>query len=213
MRYAKEVMPTVLATFPPRTSAHLVSKTIGTMWRELSEAQQQPYREAYQADAANARQVADKQELEAVEAKRQQEQLQQQQHQAAVHVLSTDASALSPVAPVLAKEAGTLDPVVKETDLQGEEIVSTSETTAAEVQQPKLTKAQQKALLIKKVKREKPIPGGFSAWYFRLKYARLTRKGAPYTKAWPFQLNLMSDLTHTCTKTSSRIRQVEIVAN
>ncbi|MEW5304468.1 MAG: hypothetical protein WDW36_007078 [Sanguina aurantia] len=60
VRFAKEVMPAVSASFPPRTSAHLVSKTMGKMWRDMSAAQQQPYRTAYREDATAQRAVADR---------------------------------------------------------------------------------------------------------------------------------------------------------
>lgn len=52
MRYAKEVLQTVAATFPPRTSICIVQKTVGRMWRELSQEERSPYREAFKAESA-----------------------------------------------------------------------------------------------------------------------------------------------------------------
>lgn len=52
MRYAKVVLQTVAASFPPRTSMSIVQKTVGRMWRELSHDEQLPYREAFKAESA-----------------------------------------------------------------------------------------------------------------------------------------------------------------
>lgn len=75
MRYAKEVLGEVSATLPPLTSVHLVSKTIGGMWKGLSPEQQQPYRDAFLAESAIHKQLAAEVAQTALQIKRQQQAL------------------------------------------------------------------------------------------------------------------------------------------
>lgn len=87
LRFATEVMPAVLAIFPPRTSIHLVSKTMGSMWRKLPAEKQQPYNDAYLADAAVQKGIADRLNQEAFEAKERAQQLLLQQQPPAAEVV------------------------------------------------------------------------------------------------------------------------------
>lgn len=77
VRFAKEVLGGVSATLPPLTSVHLVSKTIGGMWKGLSPEQQQPYRDAFLAENAIYKQRAAEVAQTALQSKRQQLQGQQ----------------------------------------------------------------------------------------------------------------------------------------
>lgn len=161
MRYAKKVMPAVLTTFPPRTSAHLVAKTIGTMWSEMSEEQQQPYRDAYQADANLQRSIADKLEVEAVEAKKLRQQQQQEgtsvpsDTQSELPLLSDTQSGIS----MPSDSALVVDPdaPVKKTRRKRGQLLP--EVKVVVVKEVKVRERRVRIPVTKKAKKLKPVPG------------------------------------------------------
>lgn len=56
VRFSREVFQSVSAALPPSNAAHMVSRHISKMWREMTDAQKQPYRDAYLSDQAALRQ-------------------------------------------------------------------------------------------------------------------------------------------------------------
>lgn len=162
MRFAKQVMPAVLATFPPRTSAHLVAKTIGTMWSAMSEEQQQPYRDAYQADANLQRSIADKLEVEAVEAKKLRQQQQQQEGtpvpsdtQSGSALFSDTQSGTS----MPSDSPSVVDPNVPAKKSRRKRGQLLPEVKVVAVKQVKARERRVRIAVTKKAKKLKPVPG------------------------------------------------------